>query len=257
MSAVRDLFSLLIGCVALLATLEPRTFWLVVALGILFAAVCWSACNYFSRLWNLTFRLTLRHQLLASTAAILTLVATVLFASLKYTREAAVLSIDLWQQQISADVAWSDRVFAQTYEAVKSLNIEDFSQYPAPQAGGHVVPANHKESQKLTASIYANSACKHFDNHRPFLSAIVRPEVPLAKVYEDQRNWFGQNQGSTYDLSRAVDLATSEIKMGLIPQTPRVILVARILAVVGLILAQAVPFGLIARAAYKDLKVTT
>lgn len=106
MNVVRDLFSILAGCVVLLATLDPRAFWVVVGIGLLLATACWWACNYFSRLWNLTFRLTLRHQLFAGVAALITLVATVLFASLKYTHEAALISIDVWQHQISQDAAW-------------------------------------------------------------------------------------------------------------------------------------------------------
>lgn len=138
---------------------------------------------------------------------------------------------------------------------MKALNIEDFSNYPPPTAGGHTIPAGHEESQRRTASVYANEACKHFDSSRPFLSAIVRPQAPLTKVYQDQRIWFDQHPDSTYDLSRAVNLAATEIRNGLIPQTQRVILIAGIAAIMVFILAQAVPFGLIARAAYRDLKV--
>jgi hypothetical protein len=257
MSGVRDLSSLLAGCVGLLASMEPKVFLLAILVGILLAAACWIACLYFSRLWNLAFHMTPTHHLLAGVAAIVTLLFTVLFVSLKYTEEAALASIYLWQEQINRDMLWSSQVFAQAYEAVRRLNIEDFSQDPPPQTGGHLIPVSHDESRKLVASIYADGACRHFNTHRSFLSAIVRPEVPSAKIDEDQHAWFAQHPNSNYDLSRAVELAASQIRSGLIPQTPRVILVARILAVAGFTLAQAVPFGLIAHAAYKDLKVTT
>jgi hypothetical protein len=256
MHEVGDLFSLLMGCVALLLTREPKVFLLVLVIGIVLAAACWGACSYFSRLWNLSFRLTWTHHLLCGVAAVLTLMATVLYASLKYTQAAALDSIDAWEQQIIHDGAWSNQVFVQAYEAVKRLNIEDFSNYPPPQAGGHTIPAGHEESGKLIASTYANSAYRHFNSHRPFLSAIVPADVPLAKLEEDLRNWFEQHPDSNYELKRAVDLAASEIKAGLVPRTPRVITVARTVVILGLILAQAVPFGLIAHAAYKDIKIT-
>jgi hypothetical protein len=257
MSTVRDLFSLLAGCVGLFAAAEPRAFWIVFLAGILLAAACWMGCLYFSRLWNLTFHMSATHHLLAGFAALFTLLFTVLFASLKYTREAAIVSIDLWQRQISSDEAWSNQAFGRAYEAVKRLNVEDFSQFPPPEAGGHTIPVKHDESRKLTAATYAKGACEHFDHQRPLLSTIVRPDVPLQRVYEDQRDWFNQHPDSTYDLARAISLAASEIKSELIPQTPRVILVSRLVAVLGLVMIQALPFGLIARSAYNDLKVTT
>ena len=61
---------------------------------ILLAALCWWAASAYSRLWNLRFRITPQHHALCLLAAASTLVFVVIFASLRYTQEAAEVSID-------------------------------------------------------------------------------------------------------------------------------------------------------------------
>lgn len=222
------------------------------------AALCWWGASAYSRLWNLRFRITLHHHVLCLLAAALTLVFSVLFASLRYTRDAAEASIDHWRTELLNDSEWANRTFIAAYEAVNALGIEDFSQHPPPGSGGRTIPLAKAESIAASASIYANSAATDFRQRRPFLSKVllVRPEIPKERINLVVNEFFAKG-GQTYSLEEAIDIAAGEIKSTLQPQTGRVVPLARLLLVALFVLVQIIPFGLIGLAAYQDLKVTT
>ncbi len=72
----------------------------------------------------------------------------------------------------------------------------------------------------------------------------------------DTKNYFA-TVGNSYPVTKAIALVTSETKRELDTQVPRVVVYARWALVIAFLLAQAVPFGLVGYAAYKDLKITT
>ena len=55
----------------------------------------------------------------------------ILFPSLFYTKDVALASITLWQQQLKTDSSWADDTFAKAYDKVKELGIEDFCERAA------------------------------------------------------------------------------------------------------------------------------
>jgi hypothetical protein len=250
-----DLLSLLFGCVALFKLKEPGAFGLTVLLGIVLAGLCWYLCSVYTRLWNKRFRITLTHHVLCGFASICTLLFTILFASLVYTKDAALASIALWQTQLSADEMWGERTYSKAYDRVKELGTEDFSSAPPPGIPGSFIPTNSDEARETAASVYANEACRHFDTKRPFLSTVVwsSPGVPSETIFQDVRTWHLKNPN--YPPSRAIEIAATQVRDGLNPQAPRVIYLSR-LSVAGLfVLIQMIPFGLIGWAAYRDIKV--
>ena len=180
---------------------------------ILLAALCWWAASAYSRLWNLRFRITPQHHALCLLAAASTLVFVVIFASLRYTQEAAEVSIDHWRAELLSDSQWADRTFVGAYESVKALGIEDFAQHPAPESGGRTIPLTKPESITASASVYANSAASDFRERRPFLSKVlsVRPEIPKETVNRALKDFFAKG-GKTYDLRDAIDIVGAEIK---------------------------------------------
>jgi hypothetical protein len=249
-----DLVSLLLGCIPIYMVREPGSFRLTVLLGVALAGLCWVVCSVYTRLWNRRFHLTLAHHLFCAFAALCTLFFTVLFGSLYFTKDAALLSIDEWQNQLNSDRLWGDRTFAKAYDKVKDLGIEDFSNAPPPGSPNSFIPTNHDESRQTAATTYADEACKHFDQRRPFLSKVVwsSPGVPSEVVFKDVKEWHEHNPN--YPPSRAIEIAAQQTKDGLEPQAPRVILLSRLTVAFLFLLIQAVPFGLIGWAAYRDIK---
>jgi hypothetical protein len=250
-----DLLSLLSGSTLIFVAKAAGTFQFTIVLGIILAAICWYVCTVYTQLWNKRFHVTLVHHVICGFASVCTLLFVILFQSLSYTKDAALTSIHLWQAQLNADQMWADQTFAKAYAAVKELGTEDFSKAPAPGNSGTFIPTKTDQARQTAAAMYADEACRHFDMKRPFLSKIVwsSPGVPSDTIFEDVRAWHAHNP--SYPPSRAIDIAASQIQNGLEPQAPRVVYVARLFIVFLFLLVQAVPFGLIGWAAYRDIKV--
>lgn len=258
MNLLQDLFSLLGGCLALFAALDRRGLYVAGGVGLLLAIGFWVSCSYYSRLWNLRYRVTLMHHFLCGVAAILTFGFTLVYASLRYTKEAAYASVQIWEAQINLDRGWAGDTFSAAYEKVKALGIEDFTNVPPPGAPNSHIPTNSNPSILAAASTYASSAARHFSDQRPFLSKIIhgRADVPSQILDADVKNYFA-TVSKTYPTRRAIELVASEIKKELDEQVPKVVTISRRLAVIAFVLVQCVPFGLVGLAAYKKLKVRT
>ncbi len=252
---VADFFSLLLGCVAMFAAFDRKGLYFALGVGLLLAAVCWVACSYYSKLWNKRYQVRLGHHLLCLVAALLTLAFSVIYSSLKYTKEAAYASVLVWVGQVATDAPWATATFGKAYDKVKKLGVEDFTNYPAPPVG-RLIPTTTNASILAAASTYAKEASRHFDVARPFLSLILhgQTDVPTLVLDADVKNYFA-TVAKTYPAPMAVALVGKEIKKGLDEQVPRVVVIARRFAIGGFALAQLIPFMLVGLAAYKDIKV--
>lgn len=256
MNFLGDLLSLLGLCLGLFFTQDRKGFVLSLIVGVVLAALLWTACSNFSRLWNLRYRTKPLHHLLCLVAALVTLVFTVLFASLSYTKEAAYTSVKVWQAQINLDQLWAETTYAKAFDAVRSLGIEDFSNVPLPGGIGSHIPTSHDQSILMAASTYSNGAADHFKKSRQFLSLIIqgKAEVPQDVLQADIKNYFA-TVSKSYPPPRGIALVAEEMRRELDIQVPRVVTYARVTLVILFLLAQSVPFGLVAWAAYKDLKI--
>jgi len=250
-----DLLSLLTGSVAIFSVRNPAGFRLAVLIGLVLAILCWFVCHVYARLWNRRFHAKAIHHALCALAALITLSFSVLYPALVYIREAGEASILSWQASINRDGQWAESTFRSAYQAVRKLGIENFAGVPPPGSAQSWIPTSHDQSRQAAAAIYASSACDHFAHHRPFLSKIVwaRPGIPAEVVFADVRHWHRTNPN--YPPERAIGLAVAQIRAGLVVQVPRIVAAARILTIVLFLLAQAVPFGLVGWAAYRDIKV--
>lgn len=246
-------------CLIQLAT-HSKVFILTLVVAIFLATMCWIACTFYTRLWNLHFRLTKIHHVLCAVAALLTLLFTFVFVSLQYTQQVSVNLIDFWKnEQIKTDHNWQQATFHKTYEAVKALNIEDFSNYPHPDEGGHLFPSSQAQSREVTATIYATESIKHFQANHPYLSKILwaGAEIPTQIIHQDNNTYLDLEKGDVYPLDRAVDLAANYITQGLIEQTTRVVKTTRIIIIILFLIIQAIPLSFIGYSAYKDIKEIT
>lgn len=255
-----ELLNLIGSCIGKLRTVDPRGWATALFVGAILAALCWWGCSSYSRLWNLRYRVTLGHHALCGLAALLTLLFTLVYASLAYTKDAAYDSLQGWQKEVNQDQKWASRVFADAYHAVQKLGIEDFSNYPPPEQGGQLFPSSDERSIITAATTYAASGAAHFAEHRPFLSRLLRAgtEVPQQIAAADTKAFFASaKKGENYEVRRALTLVAKEIRRNLDEQVPRLVILSRRIAVVAFLLVQLIPFGLVGIAAYRDLKFRT
>jgi len=252
---ITDLLSLLAGAAGIFLVKDHGGFRWAVLIGLLLAGACWFGCYHYTRLWNKRFRVKPIHQVLCGVAALITLVFSVFYPALAYVRDAAEASITVWEGQIRLDGLWAAGTFREAYYAVRKLGIEDFRGIPGPGAPRSWIPTAHDKSRQEAAAIYASSACAHFASNRPFLSKVVwaRPRVPAEVVFADVHHWHQTNPN--YPPERAISLAAEQIRTGLVAQAPRLVSTMRFVAIILFLLAQALPFGLVGWAAYRDIKV--
>ena len=163
------------------------------------------------------------------------------------------ISITSWEITVKSDKVWADTTFRNAYEAVKKLGIEDFRDVPLPGLPGSHIPVNQEKSLQEAASTYASSACDNFSHNRPFLGMIVwaRPNIPAEVVLEDSQRWLRNNP--IYPPERAIKLVVQQIRMSLLAQVPRLVVICRVLAVFIFLFSQVVPFGLIGWAAWREI----
>lgn len=260
MDLLKDLWLLLLTCIKQFASLGTFNFRIVLLTGFFLGIVCWIACSYYSRLWNLRYRITIMHHIFCGIAAVMTLVFTLIFSGLQYTKEATYMLINIWQQyEIRVDESWKQDTFKKVYDNVKALGIEDFSNFSPPDDGGKRVPVTKKESYETIGRVYATEAVQHFKKAHSYLNKILWAEenVPAQVIRDDIENFFKENPGDVYSTEEAVNLAAKLINQGLEPQVPRVVTIYRIVTITLFFLVQSIPFGLIGYSAYKDLKITT
>jgi len=252
-----DFLSLAFGSVIILFDQHRSELALVVGVAAMLAGLFWWGAANYSRLWNLRFRTTATQTLLCFLAALLTFVFVVLFASFKYTKDAAEISIAAWRSASVHDVVWQEFGYQAAYDAVKKLGIEDFS---AAAAASGIIPLNHTESRSTLAAVYAAATVADFQLKRPFLSKIVwnRFAVPQRTVaqIESRISRYFASEGSTIPVDRVVEYAADALKVPLHEGVARVVPIARAIIVALFILVQIIPFGLIGWAAWRDLTVT-
>jgi hypothetical protein len=247
-------FQFLVRCARHLASTDPRTFALTVLSAIVLAAGCWWVCTHYARLWNLRFRATALHHGLCATAAILTLLFTLIYVSLGKAQELARQDIREWSAAILDDARWRTATFAEAYDTIRRQGREDFRGVPPPGRGGFI-PVSTRGSRQTAARLYAERACDHFRRQHPLLSRLLWADssTPAREISADVDRWFIRHPGQGYDAAKAVLLAARIIDRGLATQSPRIVYVARTVALIAFVVAQAIPLLIIGWAGYRDL----
>ena len=93
-------------------------------------------------------------------------------------------------------------------------------------------------------------------SHQPLVAEWA---MPMAKEIQGYKTAytpkFGRRFVCSYPPQKVVALSAEEIRGQLVQQTPRAVKFGRLIAVLLFFLIQAIPFGIIGYAAYKDIKV--
>jgi hypothetical protein len=230
---------------------NPVGFRVAIFVAVILAGGAWWLCSVYTRMWNKQFQIKLLHHVGCAFVALLTMLFCILFASVQSTRDAAIVSTELWKVQLQTDQVWASQTFLAAYEKVKDLGIEDFSRI-SPSGG--VIPTTKPESEQTAASVYVGEACRHFEKSRPFLSKVVwtDPGVPSTVVYNDISAWHRTNPN--YSCERAINLAAEQIEEHLDAQTPRLVYVFRLGLIAALVVVQGIAFALVGWVASRDIR---
>ena len=247
----------MVGTLSVFLATEKITASVVLGGALFLSALCWWTCSIYSHLWNKRFRVSVIHHVMCAFAAIITLLAAIVFVTLKHAHTAASISVEAWKIELGLDKIWASNTFATAYDRVKALGLEDFSKAPPPPSGS-TIPAVNERSQIECALTYASSAANYFNHRRPYLSSIAsaKSEIPRDVLRNDIRLHFA-TIGNTYPTEKAITLVGNEIRQELGTKLPRVVKVLRIQLFVVFLLCQLIPFGLVGWAAYRDLKART
>ena len=256
MTLINDFLSLVIGSIGIFASHHDE-FFATLAIAFLLAGLGWWGAANYSKLWNLRFRMTKTHSVLCLVASILTFIVVVLFASFKYSKEAAEISIDIWRAASTLEMSWKKSIHRKAYDEVKKLGIENFS---TTAASSGTIPLTQTASRQKLAEIYASAAIEDFQAKRPFISKIVwnRFVVPkqIIENIEKRISQFFSSEGSTIPTEKIVAYTAETLKEPLQEGVSRMVPIARAIIVALFMLVQLVPFGLIGWAAWRDLKIT-
>ena len=202
---------------------------ITIFIGLGLSALCWVICNYYTRLWNKRYHLTITHHVLCGISGILTFIFVLAFSSLIYLKEVSINILNNWSDTIFQDKEWADSTFQKTFYQVKETGLENFEDVPLPGQVGTHIPVNDNKSKELCAIIYTNEASGNFKINHPFLSKVIwtKSQIPEEIIKQDMYDFFKTTP--VYPPQRAIQLATNYLKEGLIKQTPRVVKFARII----------------------------
>jgi len=153
-----------------------------------------------------------------------------------YLKPAVVRILGVWQQSFMADSAWNEETFRKEYWGVKALKkpdgspLENFTKHPAPEDGGHTIPAVELASLAVIADYDSRRVAEHFQRNFSFLAKLLwTQERPLPEVLRsDMERFFKENQGTIYEHAKSVRLAGTEMQNLLEQKIERIVLVTRI-----------------------------
>lgn len=261
---LQDAFVLAAQCVRQMLAGSERG-WLVLTGAALAGVSCYFLCHKSTKLWNRRFQVRFAHHFYCAAAAIVGLLAVLLYVSCPFLKPVALASILVWQEQIQTDNHWSKATFGRAYDEVKKLGKEPPEAFEQSRKEDGLVPMSKPESQYKVASVYCNSASRHYAEERPFLSKLIRPdpEIPEESVVQDVKEYFASpaaldavsGRHNPYPLRRTIELVARLMRQDLEEQVPRIVSRARMLVATCFLIGQAIILGSIGFAAYRDLKI--
>lgn len=172
--------------IATFSKVNPAAFYKSIIIAIVLAAVLLSICLSVGRLWFRRYQLSFGQGLFAAVAVLITAFSTFMFGAADYLKPALSAVIVTWQGSVKHDRQWTDEAFAEAYQQVQRLGIEDFSKSPPPSQGGHMIPLTHEESRLADAKSTIQSAAAHFVHAKPLLGRLIKAyqglEIPAHDV---------------------------------------------------------------------------
>jgi hypothetical protein len=233
---------------------EVRMLGLYAIIALILAIVCGYSCHVFARLWNRRFHHRLIHHLVCGFSATVMFLFVLIFFGTGHIGETCLTVIDDLEAQIHLDSGWSAAIYAQAYQKVKELGVENFSGFAPPGVDGSRIPTRHDASRRAVATLYANEARRYFMQEHPFLSKVAQlgAELPAETIFTDVRSV--QDTMDDYPLERAINLAIRQLKDGLTKRISRVVFIVRATVLVLFLVLQSVAWGFIGWAACREIR---
>ena len=229
-------------------------FRIVFAAALLLAAGMWVFCSFFSRLWNKHYHLNAWHHVLCFFAAFATFVVVLLYPSLEYLKPYAYASVQSWQSELNRNNDLWDEVISKCRKACEAMGIKQ--ENPVIVTVNTSTPGGKKISGiKKVSQIYAQAMVKNFTSKRPVLSLILSARGRKAQevVNAEMEDYF--EKYPKMDPKFIIDKGGDVIRRDLDQQIPKIVPYARTGLILIFLLFQGIPFGIIAIASYRDIRV--
>lgn len=157
-----------------LLKLDPSNFWIWIGASIGFATLMYGISRFVGRLWFKKYQLSMTQHFFWFFASVLSGCGVMLWVASTHLANGLVLLLMGWQSQIDADTKWGEVTHIACYEAVKALNIEDFTKHPHPSTGkGSTIPLNKPESRLTDARVMIDRASVHFADAYPSIGRLL------------------------------------------------------------------------------------
>ncbi len=257
MNYIVNLFAIFSGTTQLLMGHDRMTYLLLLFSGLALASILWLLCAFFGRLFYKPYRLSIGQHILCSLLAVIVIITVPTYASAVYLQPTLAGMITHWRDTLVSNKAWNDTQFKRQYHEIKKMGLEDFSNHPAPEQGGTLIPLNHTESRIKSGQMNAEAAIENFHFNFPLISKIIgaKPAVSANTVSQDMNDYFKTKKSSTYPHERGIQLAVEQIYRELEPQIPRIIFIIRLTLALLTFIGYVLCLGWIAYAALRQIRV--
>jgi hypothetical protein len=253
------LMGFLVALVDELKTQNFIQFRVVFVAALLLAAGMWVFCSFFSRLWNRHYHLTAWHHVLCFFAAAATFFVVLLYPSLEYLKPFAYASVQSWQSELNRNNGLWNEVIRKCRKACESMGIKQGSD-PLIISTGTTTPSGKTISGiKKVSQIHAQAIVENFIRERPGLSLILSARGRNAQeaINKEMEDYFEKNPMSTMNQGIIINEGGNVIRRDLDQQIPKIVPYARTGLILVFLFFQGIPFGIIAIASYRDIKVYT
>lgn len=251
------LVEFLVELVDRLKTENFMQFRVVFLAALLLAVGMWVFCSFFSRLWNKNYHLNVWHHVLCFFAAAATFVVVLLYPSLEYLKPYAYASVQSWQSELNRNNGLWNEVIRKCRKACEAMGIKQ-EENPIEVNVTCLTPGGKKISGiKKVSQIYALAMVENFKSKRPVLSLILSARGRKAQevVNAEMEDYF--EKYPKMDPKFIIDKGGDVIRRDLDQQIPKIVPYARTGLILVFLFFQAIPFGIIAIASYRDIRVHT
>ena len=252
------LVEFLVALVDELKTQNFMQFRIVFVAALMLAAGMWVFCSFFSRLWNRHYHLNAWHHVLCFFAAAATFVVVLLYPSLEYLKPFAYASVQSWQSELMRNNGLWNEVSRKCRKACEAMGIKQETPggvtVKTSTPGGKEISGIKKVSQ-----IHAQALVENFIRERPGLSLILSARGRQAQeaMNREMEDYFNANPMSIMGQEIIIREGGDVIRRDLDQQIPKIVPYTRTGLVLIFLLFQAIPFGIIAIASYRDIRVHT
>jgi hypothetical protein len=199
------------------------------------------------------------HHVLCFFAAAATFIVVLLYPSLEYLKPFAYASVQSWQKELNVNFGLWREVTSKCRKACEAMGIKQGTD-PSICATSTSTPSGKIISGiKKVSQIHAQAIVENFVRERPVLSLILSARGRKAQevINAEMEDYFDKNPLSTMKQDIIISEGGDVIRRDLDQQIPKIVPYARTGLILIFLLFQGIPFGIIAIASYRDIRVHT